>query len=97
MGRFTQSVWILLNHNCPYLGKCDVEHCPNPDYEMLIDGMEASLRSKLILALHNNGVKFAMVGKVELFVTAAITEQDIQKGLEAFDRSLTMVKAEGLL
>jgi len=89
-------VRIFLNHNCSQLGKCDFEHCSNPDYEMLDAGMEASLRSKVILALHNNGVKFAL-GKVELFVTAAITEQDIQKTLEAFDRSLTMVKAEGLV
>jgi len=58
--------------------------------------MEASVRSNLAWALFNNGVKISPA-RVELFANAAITEQDINKGLEAFDRSLTMVKAEGLV
>ena len=89
-------VRIFLNHNCPYLGKCDVEHCPNPDYEFLDSGMEASLRTNLVLALLNNGVNFGL-GRVELFISAAITKQDIEKTLEAFDRSFARLKAEKVL
>jgi len=89
-------VRIFLNHNCPYLGKCDVEHCSNPDLEMLDAGMEASLRSKVILALLLNGINCGL-GLVELFVSGAITEQDIKKTVEAFDRSLARLKAEKVL
>jgi len=87
---------IFLNHNCPYLDKCNREPCINPDHEFLDKGMPISLRNPFRLAMFLNGINNP-TGGGWLINTGAMTDEDIEKTVEAFDRSLARLKAEKIL
>ncbi len=85
----------FLSHDCPYLGECDGENCRCPDLAKLDAGSPLEVRRKLRLAMLLNGVDY-LGGVGTMFLNAALTEQDIAKVIDAFDRSLARLKAEGL-
>lgn len=88
-------VRYFLNHDCPQLGKCDFINCTYPDHEKIDAGMEPFLKRNLLLALLLNGIRPVKLGW--LVVSGAHTEQDIEKTVDAFGRSLARLKREGVL
>lgn len=87
---------IFLGHDCPEIGKCDTAHCTYHDHEKIDDGTPKAIRNQLFLAMLQNGVDY-MNGRQVMILNAAITEEDLDKITEAFDRSLTRLKRDKIL
>jgi len=85
---------IDISHGCPNLGKCNTEDCDCPDVAILQKGTPANIRSKLHLAMLINGVD-CMGG--HFYLNAGLSEQDMDKIADAFDRSLSRLKMEKVL
>ncbi len=83
---------IFLDHDCPYMGKCDTRHCSNPDHEMLDRGTHPLLRRKLSMALYLNGIYLNLSHWI--LPSGATTEQDIEKMVEGFNCCIERLKAE---
>ena len=86
---------IFVSHDCPYVGSCDVTNCTYPDDEKADAGTPAKVRGKLYLAMLLNGVDYMQAGTY--WLNAAITEEDVAKITDAFDRSLARLKEEKVL
>ena len=86
----------FLSHDCPYLGQCDGENCHYPDLAKLDAGSPLEVQRKLYLAMLLNGVDY-IGGLGTMFLNAALTEQDIEKVIDAFDHSLTRLEMERVL
>lgn len=87
---------IFLGHDCPYLGKCDTVNCTFPDHERLDSGTAPEVRHAMHLAMLLNGVDYIR-GFQTLFLNAALTEEDIERVIEAFENSLMRLKGEKIL
>lgn len=66
------------------------------DHEFVDAAGPAKLRQQLRLAMLVNGVDY-LGGIGTMFTNSAMTPDDVQKVTDAFDRSLTMLRDEGLL
>ena len=84
---------IFLFHDCPHLGKCDTVNCAFPDHEAIDRGTPVKARRLLHLANILHGFDHSGAAGT-LFMNAAVSEQDIEKVVMAFDRSLTRLKEE---
>ncbi len=94
-GRFSVAR-AFLGHDCPNLGQCDQENCRFPDSAKLDAGSPPELRRKLHLAMVLNGVDFSG-GLGTMYMNAGLTEQDIEKVIDAFGRSLARLKKEKVI
>lgn len=86
---------IFLSHDCPDVGCCDATNCTNPNYERLDAGTPSPLRDKLYLAMLLNGVDYMKFGTC--WFNAAMTEHDVAKITDAFDKSLARLKEEKVI
>lgn len=84
---------IFLSHDCIYLGECDGENCHCPDLAKLDAGSPPGVQHKIHLAMLLNGVDY-LGGLGSMFLNSALTKQDIEKIVDAFDRSLARLKME---
>jgi len=87
---------LFIGHRCSYLRKCDTINCTFPDSEKLDLGTSPEIRRPLYLAMILNGVDY-LAGLGNMLLNAALTEEDIEKILQSFDRSLLRLKEERIL
>lgn len=87
---------IFLLHDCRQLGKCDTVNCSFPDHEAIDRGTPVKVRGLLHLANILHGFDHS-AGAGTLFLNAAVSEQDVETVITAFDRSLTRLKKEKIL
>ncbi len=86
---------IFLQHDCPQLGKCDTVNCTFPNQEVICRGTPAKVRRLLQLANILHG--FDHFGFGMLVLNAAVSEQDVETVIMAFDHSLARLKEEDIL
>ena len=84
----------FLLHKCPQLGKCDTVNCTYPDHEEIDIGTPARVQRLLYIADVLQGFDH---GSGKFYLNAALSEQDVDTVIMAFDLSLKRLKAEKIL
>ena len=86
---------IFLMHNCADFSTCNFVNCTYPDLERLDKGSPSQVARNLWLALLLYGVD--LLGGSSLFLSTPLKEEDIERIVDAFDKSLLRLKQEKIM